>query len=250
MIHNKSIEPTVSESISLLTNTETSISIERSFIYKLGKPYSVCEKDVYKSPSKSFILQFMLKQKNRTYRQKDCLALLLQNYINEKCGCSLVSLGNLHNAPGCAVDSWDCAEETTSDYYKNQIEVKYANLCPVECDSIDYDMTTSLSRPFTNNFQGSLVKRFKTLAKQNYTGLEIKRFVENSTSEYVANSVIQMYVYYNYLHYSQLDELPKYTPIKLVSNIGGALGLFLGVSILSLLELVELIIEIYSYLKK
>ena len=52
-------------------------------------------------------------------------------------------------------------------------------------------------------------------------------------------------VYYETLSYIQIDEAPSMDFVGLLSNIGGVAGLFLGVSVLSFVEIIEGIMQIF-----
>lgn len=51
-------------------------------------------------------------------------------------------------------------------------------------------------------------------------------------------------MYYENLHYEVLDEIETINIINLFAEIGGMLGLFLGMSCLSFIEVFELLLEI------
>ena len=53
-----------------------------------------------------------------------------------------------------------------------------------------------------------------------------------------------IYIYYESLKYTKISQIPKALPFDLISNIGGILGLFVGLSFVSLFEIAELIIEV------
>jgi hypothetical protein len=53
-----------------------------------------------------------------------------------------------------------------------------------------------------------------------------------------------VYVYYEDLKYTLISQSPKTDTLSLISNIGGILGLLLGISFLSFIEILEIIIEI------
>ena len=60
-----------------------------------------------------------------------------------------------------------------------------------------------------------------------------------------------MRIYYNELKYTLISEEPKTEIFNFISNIGGILGLFLGVSFLSIIEIFEIIFEIiFIFFKK
>ena len=66
------------------------------------------------------------------------------------------------------------------------------------------------------------------------------------TNEMVKSSVVRVYVY-DSLSYTQSEEAPQIDIISLIANIGGNLGLFLGVSLFSVWEVVITVLEIYFY---
>jgi len=84
--------------------------------------------------------------------------------------------------------------------------------CPEECDSIQYDISHSLTKLSTQKFQ--------------------------------IDNYIFFSVYYESLQYTVIDQIEKMNIFDLISNIGGNLGLFIGISFLSFAELIELFVEI------
>ena len=74
----------------------------------------------------------------------------------------------------------------------------------------------------------------------------IKLNFPNGSQDYnnLKSSVLSFRIYYDDLLYTQISQHPKVLLIDLISNIGGILGLFLGVSFLSIIELIELFLEI------
>ena len=51
-------------------------------------------------------------------------------------------------------------------------------------------------------------------------------------------------IYFKTLQYTLITESAKSSIVELFSNIGGTLGLFLGISLLSFVEIIELVLEI------
>ena len=50
--------------------------------------------------------------------------------------------------------------------------------------------------------------------------------------------------------FEELSEIPKMNFFTLISNIGGALGLFIGLQFLSFIEFIEFLIEVFFILFK
>ena len=62
--------------------------------------------------------------------------------------------------------------------------------------------------------------------------------------EEINKNVAIIYVYYKNLKYTIISQEPKTETFNLISSIGGTLGLFLGVSFLSFIEIFEILFEI------
>ncbi len=67
----------------------------------------------------------------------------------------------------------------------------------------------------------------------------------NLTAEKARKSFTIINAYYDSLTYTQMTESPQMDIIALLASIGGNLGLFLGVSVFSLCELIVVFMEIY-----
>ena len=64
------------------------------------------------------------------------------------------------------------------------------------------------------------------------------------TYENLKRTMIQISVFYGDLGYNQFDQSAKTDVIDLVSNIGGTMGLFLGISFLSFIEIFDIFLQI------
>jgi len=171
----------------------------------LESPYNDCLKDVSQYSFNKTIIDY-LKNKNREYTQKECFYLCRNLKFNEfdYCNCQLPSLDH---------EMWyDCKKAiSNSSCYRQFIDSLIANdscsnYCPLECDSFTYE--TFL-----------------------YTG---------SNYDYVYSLII----YFEDLKYSLISQQPKIELFGLISNLGGILGLFIGFSFISLLEIIEVLAEL------
>ena len=63
------------------------------------------------------------------------------------------------------------------------------------------------------------------------------------SNEKATNSFVTVNMYYDSLSYSLSTEFPQMDLVALLASIGGNLGLFLGVSVFSMGELVQLLLE-------
>jgi hypothetical protein len=67
----------------------------------------------------------------------------------------------------------------------------------------------------------------------------------NLTLEKALKSFLVLNIYYDSLSYTRITESPQMDFIALLGSVGGNMGLFLGVSVFSLFEIVEVLLEIY-----
>ena len=66
--------------------------------------------------------------------------------------------------------------------------------------------------------------------------------------EEVRKYFFSIYIYYEDLKYTIITQQPRSETFNLISNIGGTLGLFIGISFLSFIEILELIFEVFAIL--
>lgn len=64
------------------------------------------------------------------------------------------------------------------------------------------------------------------------------------TYDNLKKSVLSFRVFYDELSYTQINQQPLVLLTNLISNIGGILGLFLGVSFLTIIEFLDIFLEI------
>lgn len=82
--------------------------------------------------------------------------------------------------------------------------------CPTECNTVTYSVTP------------------------NY----------NILYEYLYKNMTKINIYYDSFEYTVISQIPKIKMEDFLAGIGGILGLFLGASILSFVEIVEMVIEL------
>ncbi|CAF0780273.1 unnamed protein product, partial [Brachionus calyciflorus] len=76
----------------------------------------------------------------------------------------------------------------------------------------------------------NVVSKFKNISEVSYERLK--------------RNVIFLYFYYIDFQYTKIEEVEKMNWLDFIAGIGGTLGLFIGISFLSLVEIVEVIIEV------
>lgn len=66
----------------------------------------------------------------------------------------------------------------------------------------------------------------------------------------IQQAFLGLHILYADIGYTKISEQPSLTVIDLISNIGGTLGLFIGISMLSVFEITEILIRIGSIVIK
>jgi hypothetical protein len=172
--------------------------------------------------------------KNLTYRQKDCVDLIYQRQVNKDCNCTNVSLIPIDDELKLCFESGELeCIGVTNTKVKGLLD-DFSSICPLECETTKYTVSSSMSSPISPNFIHFLKNSSKV---RNYYGLNI-------TDQQFGSSIVSFYINYDELEYTEIVEMPSYTLTILISNIGGTFGLFLGVSVLSFVEIIEIVIEI------
>jgi hypothetical protein len=237
-IGNSSYE-NIDEGIFLSPGFETFIVVDREFKSMLPKPYSNCEID---SNSSQFIqgldVYNLILESGNKYSQLVCFVQCYQKYIFNKYNCTSYFFPSFLVVSQCTEDY---SNNHISEFFdKNFINKNCLSSCPLECDH-------------------SFYKRFLSFSQLNPHDYDIELLSPNILSDFfnrtfdeetAAKSFIQVNIFYQSLSYTLTTELPQWDAIALFGSIGGNLGLFLGVSVFSLCELVEFTAEIYLVFKK
>jgi hypothetical protein len=222
--------------------SSVNIVVEREFKSILPKPYSNCGID---SNSPSYIqgLDFynLIVQSNYKYTQQLCFLQCYQNYLFKKYNCTDVLLFSLYNATPCSIEVNSKITTLNENFDESFINKHCILPCPLECDQLLYKTSSSYSQivgySFLSYFQ----------SKPNIASDFINRTLDTQT---VKESLVSVNVFYDNFAYTLTKESPQWDAISLLGSIGGNLGLFLGVSVFSISELIVLAIDVYFTLKK
>jgi hypothetical protein len=232
-INNQTVNPASSESISLKPDTLTNIAIAKVFKDRQPRPYSKCED--LTSSSFNRLLYNAIVSSNVTYRQKDCFDLCLQKMVIEECGCYDLKYSGLFNSLPCLNATQTSCSDRTYDRFIDYHEIDNVcqEFCPLECESVVYAHSMSLASFPTEKYAELLVNNPAIL----------KQYPNRTTKQVIMENTLAVNVYYEDLKYTLISETPKMSIFDLVANTGGTLGLFIGVSLLSFVEIVEILLE-------
>ena len=135
-VHNSSFSPT--KEIFIKPGEKTFIRVERTFIQKQPQPYSNC---IDLSSYSSELYDLIIRQ-GQVYRQQDCFDLCFQKISINNCECYDPGFSNLNTSirPCHNLTDIDCLNRQFYTFNLDECQTKY---CPLECDTIKYDLTLS-----------------------------------------------------------------------------------------------------------
>lgn len=214
-IYHQTKEPSFKEFMFAPASGETDYMISRELKNKLSDPYSQCQRDY----SFSTIGEYdKLNASNVPYFQSNCFITCRMFKEMEFCNKSqkfeeifqYYYTNNVYFHSIYEDVKWECWSENrdlANDFDKN-FEKKGVNeickdLCPIECNSVEYDVSSF--------------------------------FIKSGLNRTVMN------VYYKDLNYKLITEIPKTNLDSMIGTVGGLLGLFLGISYVSVFEILEII---------
>ncbi len=118
-----------------------------------------------------------------------------------------------------------------------------------ECFQVDYNVDISQSELLTDwyvNYKKESIKAFLNKSDiKPKIDLFNRAFSQNATTEQIRKNLIAVNLYYSRLSYTIISDQPKSDWLMLLASIGGCLGgSFIGLSIVSMTEFLELILRI------
>ncbi|CAN2391385.1 Amiloride-sensitive sodium channel [Pristimantis euphronides] len=201
---------------------ETSIGMRKETIIRLGGDYSDCSEDGSDVDVKDLF--------HSEYTQQVCVRSCFQSIMVERCGCAYVfyplPIGaefcdyNKHKSWGHCYYKLD--EEFTSDYLGCFAK------CRKPCMLTDYKLNAGYSRWPTKVSENWVLQ---TLSKTNTTKRE---------------EVAKLNIYFEEMNYKTIQESAAINMVTLLSLMGSQWSLWFGSSVLSVVELLELVFDVIA----
>ena len=231
------------DGVKVASGFQTDINIQRKFESYLTKPYSACDLPNGEKKSLDSDLYDLIYHSDYQYNQHTCLVQCFQKLSIKHCNCTNIFLLSLYNAFICKTDlELECNQVTFEKKYlsNDYIQNECIPLCPLECNTTEIKYSTA-SFQIVGNLYVDYVNERPSLRKDFVT----KQIV----NDVVKDSFALVNIFYGSLSYTESTEAPQMVLIELFGAIGGNMGLFLGVSLFTIGELMTLCIELYFILK-
>jgi hypothetical protein len=251
----------------------TNIAVKRTFFERLDYPYSNCVKDLTQNnPYQTETIKSMFENLNITvYSQQLCEKYRYNQLLFEKCNCVDPAFTYMHKnkteVETCVTPvKVICSEEWFIKYHSKSRD---RSECPQECSYIEYSYKISQSNFITEWYLDLLKHYFSNPNKANLFSKNIrpKLHLINNLSE-ARKDLVALNIFYEKNDYTLITQTPLWNINTLLSNYGGEIGirinqlkvyhicllkylinillknvgLFLGMSVLSLVEIIEIIL--------
>ncbi|XP_074259524.1 LOW QUALITY PROTEIN: epithelial sodium channel subunit alpha [Saimiri boliviensis] len=208
----------------LRPGVETSISMRKEALDRLGGDYGDCTKNGSDVPVKNLFPS--------KYTQQVCIRSCFQESMIKVCGCAYIFYPRPRNVEYCDYkkhSSWGYC------YYKLQADFSSDHLgcftkCRKPCSVTSYQLSAGYSRWPSVTSQEWV---FQMLSRQNNYTINNKR-----------NGVAKVNIFFKELNYKTNSESPSVTMVTLLSNLGSQWSLWFGSSVLSVVEMAELIFDL------
>lgn len=200
------VRPVVSEimNVPVQLGYKVNVAVRKYVSEKMARPYNNCSDSLNSRSSFDSEYYRSVFDAGITYRQLNCLEYCSLKELTVKCDCSYADFWEESGDPSCLDDT-----AATSCVDSNKLLQDLSGCvssCPLECDSVS----------FTN----SVV-----------------------SYQFDANK-IKLKIFYEEMSYTSVIEAAKISVYDLVSTFGGTFGLFLGFSLLSFCELLQLMFDV------
>ncbi|XP_028675305.1 acid-sensing ion channel 2 isoform X2 [Erpetoichthys calabaricus] len=143
-------------------------------------------------------------------------------YLVENCNCRMVHMPG--NADFCTPEQYkECAEPTLV-----MLAEKDGNycVCRTPCNLTRYNKELSMVKIPSKTSARYLEKKF------------------NKSEKYITDNILVLDVFFEALNYETIEQKKAYEVAGLLGDIGGQMGLFVGASILTILELFDYMYEV------
>lgn len=234
-IHNKTDPPSSVEGVLVMPSMSTNIAITRTFHSQLPKPYSECDLDELTKKSYRSEL-YDLVSRNQSFKKKDCIDMCFQKFLYKKCNCTIPFIKTYEPTalPCISDEESNCVADFTYNFSNSEfISENCLPECPTECDRNQLCFQISSSE-YSSAIRDEIIKNQP----------KIKAIYSNeSFSTSLRSNMLGLNIFYESLSYTKIEESESMDFVTLLSNIGGIAGLFLGISLLSFVEIFEILLE-------
>ncbi|XP_066436289.1 amiloride-sensitive sodium channel subunit gamma-like [Eleutherodactylus coqui] len=232
LIHDQTHMPfPEDDGVNVPPGAETDIGMMKVHIERLKSPYSSACTDG------EDIRNFYKDVYGAGYTREVCKRTCAQQNIIHNCGCTHWEFADPKEpeAPKCNLSNTAvrrCVKIYEFKFAHDQLNCH----CPLQCKEEIYELTVSGSQWPSSAFIENFAKDLKEW------GEHMKDVADNPAL--IRDNFVKVVVYFKQLNFEFIEEEPSMTELNLISNMGGLVGLWVGFSICTLAEFLELLLDI------
>ena len=185
------------------TGQSVNIAFRKETHTKLSSPYS--ERDCVSGEVEGYDPE---RAQGFNYSRRSCLCLCTSEVALHRCNCSIENEED--DATECTLAQFELCTRN-SEFWEEWLVCNYG--CPERCEHVRYETRISTSS-FPNNFG---------VIKARVDGYPVQ------TEEEMRRRMLELNIYPQTLEHTIVTQQPRYHPFDIFSNIGGLMGLCLGV---------------------
>ncbi|XP_077992375.1 epithelial sodium channel subunit alpha-like [Glandiceps talaboti] len=237
LIHSQDVMPFPEDNgFSISPGQETNVGIRKLSISRQPYPYGEC-KDT--ETGINIFTEFFGVDYSQQACEKDCY---LQHVIDQ-CGCVDYRF-NYHNTynvcrHGDATHA-TCIDRTEDDYNSGKL-TPCSNFCTESCTETSYRTRVTSSLWPNKNYKPQIIQEVKQISSSLNT-------MVGMDSSFAENNLCKLNIYYEEFNFEAITESPKYEEEDLLSDLGGQLGLWIGMSFISVFEFLEFCYDVCRWL--
>ncbi|XP_043244819.1 degenerin del-1-like [Amphibalanus amphitrite] len=195
-------------------NSRTSIRVTMNDIARVKEPHGNCTSD--DEWNKNYV---------GAYTSEGCVNVCLERRIRERCHCirmlnTILTNGDDDDMVRCNPTN-STQDQCVAVVRVNFLQNKEPCVCFNPCSERRYDTSLSFNGD-NHNFSDILAPLKEVL---------------------IPLDPVKIHVYMESLSASLIKEAPAFTPFTLISNIGGSFGLFVGLSLVTVVEILEFLFD-------
>lgn len=158
---------------------------------------------------------------DKSYRRRKCLLNCISKYVTEECECRDTFMTT--DEIVCSPLDLLCVRTQSDSFLENELHKKCN--CLSQCEISEYDVSISHS-PGNNIY------------------LKVASESHKIKPDYLKDNYLELNVFFTTMNIMKSTEHPAYTVLALLCDIGGAFGLMLGATILTIIQLLAEIIKL------
>ncbi|XP_037747420.1 acid-sensing ion channel 3 isoform X1 [Chelonia mydas] len=190
---------------------QTFVSCQQQRLVYLPPPWGDCKSTPIES---DFFTSYSI-----TACRLDCET----RYLAENCNCRMVHMPG--NANVCTPEQYkECADPALDFLVKKDSEFC---VCRTPCDMVRYGKELSMVKIPSKASAKYLAKKY------------------NKSEQYISDNVLVLDIFFEALNYETIEQKKAYEVAGLLGDIGGQMGLFIGASILTILEIFDYLYEVF-----